>query len=75
MVIWSLELYVSGQAKVLETYIPMDNLSPGRTFLSLVPTDSMEEFYLPLTAFDFSANSKNGCRDCPKMVWDRQLNH
>ena len=33
----------------------------GKEYLNLIPIDSMEEFYMPLYAFDFSKDSKNGC--------------
>ena len=32
-----------------------------RAFLSLIPNEKMDEFWLPLRAFDYSANGKNGC--------------
>ena len=35
---------------------------------SLVPNQSMDEFYLPLTAFDYSKAAKNGCRGFSKSL-------
>lgn len=32
-----------------------------RSFLTLTPNESMEEFWLPLRAFDYSEKGKNGC--------------
>eukprot|EP00435_Cladocopium_sp_Y103_P060820 s1382_g22.t1 len=32
-----------------------------RSFLTLTPNESMEEFWLPLNAFDYSEKGKNGC--------------
>ena len=33
----------------------------SKPVLSLVPQESIGEFYLPLTAFDYSKTSKSGC--------------
>ena len=30
--------------------------------ISLVPTETLKDFWLPITAFDVSVNAKNGCR-------------
>ena len=40
---------------------------PSKPFLTLIPMDSMEDFYLPLTAFDLTAESKNGCGGLTKL--------
>ena len=32
-----------------------------KPFLRLTPNESVDEFWLPLSAFDFSAKAKNGC--------------
>jgi len=28
---------------------------------TMIPTDSLDDFYLPLSAFDLTAGAKNGC--------------
>ena len=33
----------------------------NKSFLTLTPNESMEEFWLPLKAFDYSEKGKNGC--------------
>ena len=33
----------------------------GKAFLTNVPNSSIEQFFLPLSAFDYSREAKNGC--------------
>jgi hypothetical protein len=33
----------------------------SRAFLTMTPNDTMDEFWLPLRSFDYSAAGKNGC--------------
>ena len=39
-------------------------------YLQLTPNASMEEFWLPLHAFDYSEHGKNGCGGVQKHVFD-----
>lgn len=34
---------------------------PGRTHMTLVPTMSIDEFWLPLSSFVLTADAKDGC--------------
>lgn len=45
----------------------------GKHHLTLVPLESMDEFYLPLTAFDFSPSAKNGCAGFSNVQNDFQI--
>ena len=48
-----------------QTHQVLDRLIPpevsSKPVLTATPTSSIEEFWLPLRAFDYSANGKNGC--------------
>ena len=33
----------------------------SRPLATMIPTDSMDDFFLPLSAFDLTAGGKNGC--------------
>lgn len=50
--------------------------SAKRSYLTLVPTGSLEEFWLPLRSFDISANSKHGCGVLPTLFnkWFQSYN-
>ena len=51
--------------KVLDRYVASCAESKGgRPVLTLVPQDTMSEFWLPLNAFDLSKGSKCGCAGC-----------
>ena len=39
---------------------------PNKAWTNLIPTETTEEFYLPLYKFNFGPGSKNGCRDVAK---------
>lgn len=45
----------------------LDGSSPPAPFLTLTCQETMEDFYLPLTAFDLTADSKNGCGGLTKI--------
>ncbi|CAK9076606.1 Uncharacterized protein SCF082_LOCUS36896, partial [Durusdinium trenchii] len=48
-------------SKAIEKYVdPYPCCLDGKPCLGLVPQNTVEEFYLPLRAFDFSSRSKNG---------------
>lgn len=50
------------QFQVIHEYVNKDALIPSaKKHLTLVPSDTMDEFYLPLEMFDISKDSKNGC--------------
>lgn len=50
-----------------ETPEAMDRLLVGppttcpKPMATMIPTDSLDDFYLPLSAFDLTAGAKNGC--------------
>ncbi len=50
--------------QVLEKVIiaRFDPYGKDKLTISLVPTETLKDFWLPITAFDISANAKNGCR-------------
>ena len=41
-------------------------VSPTKAWTNLIPTESTDEFYLPLYKFIFGPGSKNGCRGVAK---------
>ena len=57
---WTMPLLEAIEDLVLKPF--SGKLGAGRSkYLNLVPMESMEEFYLPLTAFDMTKDAKNGC--------------
>lgn len=48
--------------QAIDVYVDRPFAKPaGKNHLSLVPTHSMDNFYLGLAHFDYSASAKNGC--------------
>lgn len=45
-----------------------DAAPPNKPHMKLVPLESMDEFYLPLTAFDYSKAAKNSCQGLPNWL-------
>lgn len=41
----------------------------GKPILTLVPQNTMSEFWLPLNSFDYTKNSKCGCGELSKKSW------
>ena len=54
-------------AQAINTYVLHRVPVPShKQHLTVIPNQSMEEFYLPLSAFNMSSSAKNGCGECLK---------
>lgn len=47
--------------QVLQEVVSIRAPKTGKPVLTLVPQDSLAEFWLPLTSFDYTRESKHGC--------------
>lgn len=41
-------------------------VASDRIVTTIVPNNSVDQFWLPLSAFDFAPNGKNGCGELAK---------
>ena len=53
--------------KAINDLVLSDPVPLGKQHHTLVPLDSVDEIYLPLSAFDYSKAAKNGCAGCPNI--------